>query len=85
MMNPNGFIWLCEGGKQALRTLAMRIFERSTIILSNVAGPSEEISLFDHQISYVAASISGFPQVSPYVFFDLVCKSKSISVAVDIH
>ncbi|XP_024006119.1 O-acyltransferase WSD1 isoform X2 [Eutrema salsugineum] len=49
-------------GFRALRNLAMRIFGRSTIILSNVVGPSEEISLFEHHISYVAASIYGIPQ-----------------------
>lgn len=74
MMNFNLFIWSC-GWKQALRALAMRIFGRSTIILSNVAGPTEEISLFDHQISYVSASISGFPQVCPNIFLDFFCKS----------
>lgn len=63
MNDESLFIWFCGDGNQALKNLATRIFGRSAIILSNVVGPSEEISIFDHQISYVAASISGIPQV----------------------
>ncbi|KAJ4909473.1 O-acyltransferase (WSD1-like) family protein [Raphanus sativus] len=77
-------------GFKALRTLAMRIFERSTIILSNVAGPSEEISLFDHQISYVAASISGFPQalivhITSYVNKVIINLGVDLDVIPDPH
>ncbi|KAL0731628.1 hypothetical protein Bca4012_027722 [Brassica carinata] len=75
---------------EALRTLAMRIFGRSTIILSNVAGPSEEISLFDHQISYVAASISGFPQalivhITSYVNKVIINLGVDLDVIPDPH
>ncbi|KAG2313147.1 hypothetical protein Bca52824_024704 [Brassica carinata] len=77
-------------GFKALRTLAMRIFGRSTIILSNVAGPSEEISLFDHQISYVAASISGFPQalivhITSYVNKVIINLGVDLDVIPDPH
>nr|VDC88427.1 unnamed protein product [Brassica rapa] len=79
-----------KGGKQALRNLAMRIFGRSTIILSNVAGPSEEISLFDHQISYVAASVSGFPQalivhITSYVNKVIINLGVDLDVIPDPH
>ncbi|KAJ0232016.1 hypothetical protein HA466_0294880 [Hirschfeldia incana] len=77
-------------GFKALRTLAMRIFGRSTIILSNVAGPTEEISLFDHQISYVAASISGFPQalivhITSYVNKAIINLGVDLDVIPDPH
>ncbi|CAH8334695.1 unnamed protein product [Eruca vesicaria subsp. sativa] len=77
-------------GFKALRTLAMRIFGRSTIILSNVAGPTEEISLFDHQISYVAASISGFPQalivhITSYVNKAIINLGVDLDVVPDPH
>ncbi|KAJ0232012.1 hypothetical protein HA466_0294860 [Hirschfeldia incana] len=77
-------------GFKALRTLAMRIFGRSTIILSNVAGPSEEIRLFDHQVSYVAASISGFPQalivhITSYVNKVIINLGVDLDVIPDPH
>ncbi|RID74923.1 hypothetical protein BRARA_B01998 [Brassica rapa] len=77
-------------GSKALRNLAMRIFGRSTIILSNVAGPSEEISLFDHQISYVAASVSGFPQalivhITSYVNKVIINLGVDLDVIPDPH
>ncbi|KAG2313152.1 hypothetical protein Bca52824_024709 [Brassica carinata] len=77
-------------GFKALRTLAMRIFGRSTIILSNVAGPTEEISLFDHQISYVAASISGVPQalivhITSYVNKAIISLGVDLDVIPDPH
>ncbi|KAL0825598.1 hypothetical protein Bca101_049275 [Brassica carinata] len=77
-------------GSKALRNLAMRIFGRSTIILSNVAGPSEEISLFEHQISYFAASISGFPQalivhITSYVNKVIINLGVDLDVIPDPH
>ncbi|KAJ4909468.1 O-acyltransferase (WSD1-like) family protein [Raphanus sativus] len=77
-------------GSKALRALAMRIFGRSTIILSNVAGPTEEISLFDHQISYVSASISGFPQalivhITSYVSKAIINLGVDLDVIPDPH
>ncbi|CAN6844685.1 unnamed protein product [Brassica oleracea] len=77
-------------GSKTLRNLAMRIFGRSTIILSNVAGPSEEISLFEHQISYVAASISGFPQalivhITSYVNKVIINLGVDLDVIPDPH
>uniref|UniRef100_M4CUW5 Uncharacterized protein n=1 Tax=Brassica campestris TaxID=3711 RepID=M4CUW5_BRACM len=77
-------------GYKALRTLAMRIFGRSTVVLSNVAGPTEEISLFDHQISYVAASISGFPQalivhITSYVNKAIINLGVDLDVIPDPH
>ncbi|KAG2313149.1 hypothetical protein Bca52824_024706 [Brassica carinata] len=77
-------------GFKALRTLAMRIFGRSTIILSNVAGPTEEISFFDHQISYVAASISGVPQalivhITSYVNKAIISLGVDLDVIPDPH
>ncbi|EOA35102.1 hypothetical protein CARUB_v10020216mg [Capsella rubella] len=77
-------------GLKALRSLAMRIFGRSTIILSNVAGPTEEISLFDHQVSYVAASISGVPQaliihVESYVNKAIINLGVDVDVIPDPH
>ncbi|CAH2066865.1 unnamed protein product, partial [Thlaspi arvense] len=77
-------------GFKALRTLAMRIFGRSTIIMSNVVGPSEEISLFNNHISYVAASISGIPQalivhITSYVNKVIINLGVDLDVIPDPH
>ncbi|VVA90141.1 unnamed protein product [Arabis nemorensis] len=50
-------------GIKALNIFMKRIFGRSTMVFSNVIGPTEEISYFDHQISYIAATSIGLPQV----------------------
>lgn len=48
---------------QALKNLVNSIFSRTSVIFTNVVGPYEEISFFDHEISYIAASSCGVPQV----------------------
>ncbi|XP_010415940.1 PREDICTED: O-acyltransferase WSD1-like isoform X4 [Camelina sativa] len=50
-------------GFKALKTLVTKIFGSTTMIFSNVVGPAEEISFFGHQISYIAASTFGIPQL----------------------
>ncbi|XP_010471231.1 PREDICTED: O-acyltransferase WSD1-like [Camelina sativa] len=49
-------------GFKALKTLVTKIFGSTTMVFSNVVGPTEEISFFGHQISYIAASTFGIPQ-----------------------
>ncbi|CAN8235408.1 unnamed protein product [Cochlearia groenlandica] len=49
-------------GLKALKNLVMRIFCCTTMIYSNLVGPSEEISFFGHRISYIAAASFGVPQ-----------------------
>lgn len=48
---------------QALKNLVNSIFSRTSVIFTNVVGPCEEISFFDPEISYIAASSCGVPQV----------------------
>ncbi|KAJ4907046.1 O-acyltransferase (WSD1-like) family protein [Raphanus sativus] len=49
-------------GLKALMNLVNSIFSRTSVIFTNVVGPCEEISFFDHEISYIAASSCGVPQ-----------------------
>jgi len=49
---------------QVVETLVRRLFDHTTLTFSNVMGPDEDISFFDHPMSYVAASALGGPQVS---------------------
>ncbi|KAL0701534.1 hypothetical protein Bca4012_057656 [Brassica carinata] len=49
-------------GIPALKALVQRIFSKTMMVFSNVVGPAEEISIFGHHISYIAANVSGAPQ-----------------------
>jgi hypothetical protein len=41
-----------------------RILTRTTLILSNVVGPAEQIMLCGHPVAFIAMSVYGQPQVS---------------------
>ncbi|KAJ0257978.1 hypothetical protein HA466_0068590 [Hirschfeldia incana] len=43
-------------GKKGVQEIGARIFGHTTMTISNVRGPEEEISLFGHPVSYVAGS-----------------------------
>ncbi|KAL0801620.1 hypothetical protein Bca101_056796 [Brassica carinata] len=49
-------------GLPALKALVQRTFSKTMMVFSNVVGPAEEISIFGHHISYIAANVSGAPQ-----------------------
>ncbi|CAN8284834.1 unnamed protein product [Cochlearia groenlandica] len=49
-------------GEKVVETIAKRIFGHTTLTFSNVMGPHEDISFFEHHVSYVAASALIGPQ-----------------------
>lgn len=67
-----------------MQAISKRLFDHTTLTYSNVMGPDEEISIFDHPISYLAASALTGSQVSidryiimPY-FYVTFCYMKII-------
>ncbi|KAK4431336.1 O-acyltransferase WSD1 [Sesamum alatum] len=38
------------------------VFQNTTMAISNVVGPPEEINLFGHPLCYIAPTVNGFPQ-----------------------
>ncbi|AEC09622.1 O-acyltransferase (WSD1-like) family protein [Arabidopsis thaliana] len=69
------------GGK-VVETLVRRLFDHTTLTFSNVMGPDEDISFFDHPMSYVAASALGGPQALIIHYVTYVNKIV-INLAVD--
>ncbi|EOA27012.1 hypothetical protein CARUB_v10023110mg [Capsella rubella] len=69
-------------GEQATESLIKRIFNHTTLTFSNVLGPDEEISFFDHPMSYIAASALGGPQALIIHYVSYVNKIV-INLAVD--
>ncbi|XP_010428071.1 PREDICTED: O-acyltransferase WSD1-like [Camelina sativa] len=77
-------------GFKALTILLKRIFGSTTMIFSNVVGPTEEISLFGHQICYIGASSYGIPQeliinVQSYVDKLIINIGVDVEVIPDPH
>ncbi|KAL3653626.1 hypothetical protein CASFOL_003307 [Castilleja foliolosa] len=62
--------------------LTNAIFWKTTLFLSNMVGPREEITLFGHPLSYIAPTISGFPQAL-VVHFQSYADKFIISIAAD--
>ncbi|VVB02676.1 unnamed protein product [Arabis nemorensis] len=69
-------------GEKAVESIAKRIFGHTTLTFSNVLGPNEEISFFDHPMSYVGASALVGPQALIIHFVSYVNKI-IINLAVD--
>ncbi|CAH8359381.1 unnamed protein product [Eruca vesicaria subsp. sativa] len=77
-------------GLSALKALVQRIFGSTMMVFSNVVGPTEEISLFGHHISYIAANVSGAPQtlnisIQSYVNKVIINVGVDLSVIPDPH
>ncbi|KAF3513917.1 hypothetical protein F2Q69_00001704 [Brassica cretica] len=77
-------------GLKALKNLVNSIFSRTSVIFTNVVGPDEEISFFDHEISYIAASSCGVPQgltihIQSYVKKVIINLAVDLSVIPDPH
>ncbi|KAI3458012.1 hypothetical protein Pfo_014675 [Paulownia fortunei] len=58
------------------------VFWNTTLAFSNVVGPKEEITLFGHPLSYIAPTLSGFPQAL-VIHFQSYADKFIISVAAD--
>ncbi|KAG2326674.1 hypothetical protein Bca52824_009402 [Brassica carinata] len=71
-------------GIKAVKNLVTSIFSRTSVIFSNVVGPDEEISFFDHHISYIAASACGLPQ-GLTIHIQSYVKKVIINLAVDLN
>ncbi|KAF2565696.1 hypothetical protein F2Q68_00028326 [Brassica cretica] len=69
-------------GEKVVQAIPKRLFDHTTLTYSNVMGPDEEKSIFDHPISYLAASALTGSQVLNIHFVSYVNKL-TISLAVD--
>ncbi|CAH2058769.1 unnamed protein product [Thlaspi arvense] len=69
-------------GEKVTETIVKRIFGHTTLSFSNVMGPKEEISFFDHPMSYVTATALAGPQALIIHFVSYVNKI-IINLAVD--
>ncbi|XP_057798738.1 wax ester synthase/diacylglycerol acyltransferase 11-like [Salvia miltiorrhiza] len=49
-------------GIKAPARMTRTVFRNTTFSFSNVMGPTEEVYLFGHHLSYIAPSVCGFPQ-----------------------
>ncbi|KAK8487484.1 hypothetical protein V6N13_030873 [Hibiscus sabdariffa] len=77
----NNFVVRLFGSKVSA-CLAYRVFSHTTMSISNVVGPVEEISFFGHPIAFIAPTVFGHPQALTIHFQSYVDKM-SIVVAVD--
>ncbi|CAH2058768.1 unnamed protein product [Thlaspi arvense] len=69
-------------GEKAVETITKRVFGHTTLTFSNVMGPNEEISFFNHPMSYVGASALVGPQALIIHFVSYVDKL-IINLSVD--
>ncbi|KAJ0259291.1 hypothetical protein HA466_0056650 [Hirschfeldia incana] len=69
-------------GEKVVQAISKRLFDHTTLTYSNVMGPDEEISIFAHPISYLAASALTGSQILNIHFVSYVNKL-TISLAVD--
>ncbi|XP_021297233.1 O-acyltransferase WSD1 [Herrania umbratica] len=69
-------------GSKLSAALVYRVVFNTTMTLSNVAGPVEEISFYGHPIAFIAPSVYGHPQALTCHFQSYVNKM-SIVLAVD--
>ncbi|MBA0763124.1 hypothetical protein Gotri_012635 [Gossypium trilobum] len=69
-------------GSKVSSCLAYRIFFNTTMSISNVVGPVEEISFFGHPIAFIAPTVYGHPQALT-VHFQSYINKMSIVVTVD--
>ncbi|XP_012852049.1 PREDICTED: O-acyltransferase WSD1-like [Erythranthe guttata] len=49
-------------GTKVAAKITSRIFYSTTVAVSNVMGPQKDIVLYGHPLSYIAPTVSGFPQ-----------------------
>ncbi|GFP81101.1 o-acyltransferase wsd1 [Phtheirospermum japonicum] len=61
------------------------IFLNTTLFLSNMVGPREEITPFGHPLSYIAPTISGFPQVSEKQFVSSFFSLRTLGTGILIY
>ncbi|XP_031106161.1 O-acyltransferase WSD1-like [Ipomoea triloba] len=69
-------------GVQAAAALITRVICNTTVSISNVVGPQEEISFFGHTMVFSAPIVYGVPH-SLTILFQSYCNKMTISMAVD--
>ncbi|CAA0812990.1 O-acyltransferase (WSD1-like) family protein [Striga hermonthica] len=69
-------------GIKAASSILNRISLNTTLFLSNVMGPREEITPFGHPLCYIAPIVSGFSQVL-FITFQSYANKFIISIAAD--
>ncbi|XP_060203856.1 wax ester synthase/diacylglycerol acyltransferase 11-like isoform X2 [Lycium barbarum] len=56
-------------GSKVGAQLTKRVLSHTTVLLSNMVGPQEEITFFGHKLAYAAPTIYGLPHVSKYFIY----------------
>ncbi|XP_019189002.1 PREDICTED: O-acyltransferase WSD1-like [Ipomoea nil] len=69
-------------GVKATAAMITRVICNTTVSISNVVGPQEEISFFGHTMAFSAPAVYGVPH-SLTIHFQSYCNKMTISMAVD--
>ncbi|KAM3247725.1 wax ester synthase/diacylglycerol acyltransferase 11 [Capsicum annuum] len=69
-------------GSQVAAKITSRVLSHTTVLISNVVGPQEEITFFGHKLSYAAPTTFGLPHAVT-IHFQSYCNKMTISMAVD--
>ncbi|KAL7106921.1 hypothetical protein ACP275_06G022200 [Erythranthe tilingii] len=69
-------------GTKVAAKITSRIFYSTTVTVSNVMGPQKDIVLYGHPLSYIAPTVSGFPQAL-IIHYKSYAKKLIISIAAD--
>lgn len=57
------------GLMQAVGKLNHKVFSNTTLWFSNVPGPEQEVTFYGHDLTYIAPSCYGQPNVSIHLMF----------------
>ncbi|XP_055827482.1 wax ester synthase/diacylglycerol acyltransferase 11-like [Solanum dulcamara] len=69
-------------GTDMAAKLTSRVLYHTTLLISNMVGPQEEITFFGHKLVFCAPTVFGVPQAVT-VHFQSYCNKMTISLAVD--
>ncbi|KAH0703011.1 O-acyltransferase WSD1-like [Solanum tuberosum] len=69
-------------GSKVAAKVTRRILSSTTVLISNVVGPQEEITFYGHKLAYVAPTTFGLPYAVT-IHFQSYCNKMTISMAVD--
>ncbi|VFQ99245.1 unnamed protein product [Cuscuta campestris] len=71
-----------SGERQAAAALTNRVIANTTVLVSNVVGPEDEISFFGHSMVFAAPAVYGVGHALT-IHFQSYCNKMTISMAVD--
>ncbi|XP_055827792.1 wax ester synthase/diacylglycerol acyltransferase 5-like isoform X2 [Solanum dulcamara] len=69
-------------GSKVAAKVTRRVLSSTTVLISNVVGPQEEITFFGHKLAYVAPTTFGLPYAVT-IHFQSYCNKMTISMSVD--